>query len=88
MISIIDSNSDPFHTNLLRKWFVEEWGEIDPFEGVVKSVEVPRPLLLIENEKLIGGLAFTSAVKPNSNEFGVWVNALLVLPEYRGQGLA
>ena len=73
----------------LRARLELEWGTIDPFEGSDVDVIVPSPLFLItEKGQLVGGLAFSSFANPNKEEASVWINALLVEPEYRGKGYA
>jgi GNAT superfamily N-acetyltransferase len=88
MFSITTSSAAPDKLQLLRKWLVAEWGEIDPFEGTIEGVDVPLPLLALENENLVGGLSFTSAMTPGSEKIGLWINTLLVALECRGKGIA
>ena len=77
------------HLDQLRGWFESEWGDIDPFEGNHEGIQVPRPILALDTQKhLAGGLAFSSANRPGSEDIAVWVNALLVAPEHRRAGLA
>ena len=87
MFSITSSNSAPEKLSKLREWFVAEWGEIDPFEGAHKGFNVPAPILALDRETLIGGLAFTSFSVPGKEEIGLWVNTLFVDPNYRGKGI-
>ena len=88
--SIVSGASASVHQlDLLRDWFVSEWGDIDPFEGNHGGVQVPSPILALDAQKrLAGGLAFSSANRPGVEDIGVWVNALLVAPEHRRTGLA
>jgi len=85
MHSLISSISAPQLLPLLRDCFVLEWGNIDPFEGNEPSLIIPAPVLAVEGKKLLGGLAFTTAKIPDSQEIGVWINAVYVIPEYRGE---
>jgi GNAT superfamily N-acetyltransferase len=87
MISIVSSKSASHHLKQLREWFVDEWGKIDPFEGAHDDYVVPPPLLLVDGPKLLGGLSFTSSSIPNTDNFGLWINTVLVSPEHRGSGL-
>jgi len=62
---------------------------MDPLDLRLNGLEAPAPLLAISEEgKLIGGLAFTIAPEPQSTTNSIWINALLVAPEHRGQGIA
>lgn len=71
----------------LRRLFLSEWDELDPF--LDDEASFPHPLVMLTSTgDLAGGLSFTRAQSPFSAELAVWVNAVLVLPEYRWQGLA
>jgi GNAT superfamily N-acetyltransferase len=71
-----------------REWVDAQWDEVDPFSGVAGGISVPSPILAIDDQKLLGGLAFTSSSIPGGEEAGIWVNALLVATEYRRIGIA
>jgi GNAT superfamily N-acetyltransferase len=87
MYSIVSSDNKPRLLKRLYEWFVTEWGEVDPFENPKLGLVVPSPLLVIHGQELLGGLAFTRYAKPESEEIGLWINALLVVPERRSQGI-
>lgn len=78
MYSIINSDASPHHLPLLRKWFLEKWGRVDPFDFA---------LLAVDGEKLAGGLVFTTYPVSDDEERGLWINALYIVPEYRGEGI-
>lgn len=65
----------------------EEWPDIGSFENEKYGISIPNPIGIIENGKVVGGLFFTSYKAPSSEEIVVWVNAVLVKPSFRGQGL-
>jgi GNAT superfamily N-acetyltransferase len=87
MFSVVSSNSEPHHLKQLREWFVVEWGQIDPFETTKYGFIVPSPLLVIDGQKLLGGLAFTRYPISGNEEMRLWINALFVAPEHRGIGI-
>ena len=87
MISIISSRSTPAHLKQLRDWFVSEWGKVDPFEGVDGNRILPAPLLAVDGNQLLGGLAFTYAAVQGTDKIGLWINALFVLPKHRRHGI-
>ena len=72
----------------LRALFEIEWEEIGPFEGSDPKVNLPSPVGAFSKETLIGGLAFTQAPSPIEDKPSTWINALFVLPEFRGLGIA
>lgn len=73
----------------LHDWFQLEWGEINGFQRDQTVREVPAPLLALnDGDELMGGLAFTTYPRPDGRAPGVWINALFVAPDFRGQGIA
>ncbi len=87
MVSIVSSRSASFHLSQLREWMINEWRTVDPFDGVYDEPVVPPPVLVIDGDELIGGLAFTNAPVRGAEKIGLWINVLIVLPEYRGRGI-
>jgi len=88
-IKIRSGQTAPEHLPQLRRWFQAEWGKIDPFEGNHPGVVVPLPLLAIgHNEELQGGLAFSTFDLPEPSQTRVWINAVYVHPQFRGQQIA
>lgn len=89
MITVHTSSSAPQFLDQLREWVELEWGEVDPFEGNHALHAVPAPLVAVDDsDLLVGGIAFTRSLRPDSSELGVWINALLVDPDFRGRGIA
>lgn len=88
MVKIISSADAPHYLPELRGWFKQEWGENEHVDNEVDAFPLPKPLLALQQNNLMGGLAFTSFVKPKHSDFGLWINALLVTPQHRGQGIA
>ena len=66
----------------------EEWPEIGDFEKEKYGISVPRPIGVLINGIVVGGLSFTNYRAPNSDEIVVWVNAVLVQPDFRRKGIA
>ena len=80
---------DPALTEDLRTRLLEVWSEVDPFEGAHDEIFVPGPIIAAnEQTRFVGGLSFTSATRPNSEDICVWINAVLVDQDFRGQGVA
>ncbi len=88
MLNIKSSESCMHHLPLLRKWFEAEWGEVDPFDTQINGSAVPLPIVAVNKGELVGGLAFTRFPCPQSSSQALWVNALLVDPGYRNQGIS
>ena len=87
MLTVVSSSSEPHHLGQLRKWIAAEWGQTDPLKAADDGFVVPSPLLVIDGEKLFGGLTFTNYPKPGIKETGLWINALFVAPAHRGVGI-
>ena len=88
MFSVASTNTQPQHLQLLREWCLAEWRNIDCFDCPDNGIAVPAPLVAVLDQKLIGGLAFTSYPVPGNTTSGLWINALIVAPEHRGKGVA
>lgn len=65
-----------------------EWPEIGRFEREKYGLSIPSPIGVFVNDEIVGGLSFTSYKAPGSEDVVTWVNAVYVLPNYRGKGYA
>ncbi len=65
-------------------------GAFSDFNMDVLGNITPSPLLALSDENiLLGGLAYKYWEVPNSiHTIGLWINAVLVKPEYRRQSIA
>lgn len=73
------------HLLQLESLFRSQWADFS-FTGY--SAALPNPLVIVIQETVIGGLSYTLFKHPNSEKEVVWVNAVFVLPAYRGNALA
>ena len=69
----------------LESLFRSEWLDFT-FDGY--SSGLPSPLVVFSGKRVIGGLAYTFYQEPNSSNVVIWLNAVFVLPEFRGHGIA
>ena len=82
----IVSGPNPETLDELYSWFVAEWEKVEPFVRIKNGVNLPQPIIALENKSLAGGLSFT--VYPTTDDTTrLWINALLVAPEKRRKGL-
>lgn len=86
-MEIIKSNFTSNYLNQLSMMFEDMWGETIPFDPIKLGLELPCPLLVIDENLLIGGLSFTAYEKPDVEGIGVWINALYVDEKYRLKGI-
>ena len=88
MYDITSTRVGSAYSDQLQEWFIAEWGQVDPFSSNDIDHPLPCPIIATQDNKLLGGLSFTFAKIPNSTELGMWINAVLVAPEYRGLNIA
>ena len=78
MLEIVDSNQYGSYLVELMEMFRSEWSDLEPFTTEINGYPIPRPLLAINDGKLVGGLAFTRFPIPKSETQSLWVNAVFV----------
>lgn len=84
---IADSVSAKQYYDELQRQLQREWPEIQPSD--LDGNTTPEPLVALTDANILaGGLAFVAAKSPLNDEPAVWINAVLVAPEYRRQGVA
>ncbi|EGQ8518169.1 GNAT family N-acetyltransferase [Vibrio parahaemolyticus] len=72
----------------LEKLFQTEWSDF-LFADTYKSENyLPSVLVALRNNEVIGGLAYSRYQEPYGNSEVIWLNAVFVSPEWRGQGIA
>jgi len=49
---------------------------------------VPDPLLAVESDQLLAGLALSRYKAADGEQWAIWINALIVAPSHRGRGIA
>ena len=86
MISVYTSNQDSDLAAEFRRWVEAEWGNVDSFFEQNGKV-LPAPILALKDGVLVGGLSFTYSSIPGTQEVALWINTLLVAPEYRRMGI-
>jgi len=84
-IKIIECEPSSSEVRKLELLLQSEWSD---FSLNDYSVDLPFPLVVISDGEVVGGLAFTFFKHPSQDNEVVWVNALFVCPEYRGNGIA
>ncbi|EGR0068483.1 GNAT family N-acetyltransferase [Vibrio parahaemolyticus] len=72
----------------LEKLFQTEWSNFLFAETYKSENYLPPVLVALKNNEVIGGLAYSRYQEPNGNSEVIWLNAVFVSPEWRGQGIA
>ncbi|MCH4888377.1 GNAT family N-acetyltransferase [Acidaminobacter sp. JC074] len=72
----------------LYKMFLKVWDHVDAFEETKNGLELPYPILALEEGDLIGGLSFTAYQHPDKDQMALWINALYVDRAFRGKHVA
>lgn len=88
MRKIIETEIGSGFSKQLYSMLVGEWNDMEAFESTRFGLSIPNPMVVEEHNQVIGGAAFTRYQKPDSNDVVIWLNALYIRPESRGQGIA
>lgn len=72
----------------LEKLFQTEWSGFLFADTYKPEVHLPPVLVAIRDNEVIGGLAYCRYQEPHGNSEVIWINAVFVSPEWRGQGIA
>ncbi len=72
----------------LEKLFQTEWSSFLFADTYKSEVHLPPVLVAIRDNEVIGGLAYCRYQEPHGNSKVIWINAVFVSPEWRGQGIA
>lgn len=87
-LTVFECESDSPFVEPLEALFQQSWADFTFLKSDAFSSDLPPVFAALVGEKLAGGLSFTRHQAPNSEQDAIWVNALSVLPEYRGRGIA
>jgi len=88
MIQIKTGVTNVEDLSVLLKWLNELWPPFVSFDAEKKGLILPQPILAYENDKVVGGLAFTGYEKPQQDDIGLWINAVYVHEKWRGLKIA
>jgi GNAT superfamily N-acetyltransferase len=88
MYKIIQTEIGTKESDDLFVMFVGEWPDFGIFETKMRGISIPNPILVLDQNAVIGGASFTGYKAPDTSENVIWLNALFVDPEYRKQGIA
>ena len=88
MISIQSVESNSLYLTELYQWFEAEWDDVEPLASIKEGKIIPKPIVALENGKLVGGLVFTRFLSPITQELAVGINAVFVIPENRKKGIS
>lgn len=72
----------------LERLFQSEWPDFLFADTYKSDVSLPPVLVVLRNNKVIGGLAYSYFKEPHGDSEVIWFNAIFVSPDCRGQGIA
>ncbi|MEZ8068192.1 GNAT family N-acetyltransferase [Vibrio sp. FF145] len=79
--------SSPYWSELERL-FQSEWSDFK-FKDIYKDcVQLPPVIVALRDNVVIGGLAYSHFQEPHQVRDVVWINAVYVDAQWRGQGIA
>ncbi len=88
MYKIVETEIDSDYSKSLYAMLFGEWKDMEAFELTKFGLRIPRPMVVLENNQVIGGASFTRYQEPAGDKIAVWLNALYVRSESRNQGIA
>ena len=81
-----DENS-PYWSEL-EGLFQSEWPDFKFQDTYKENVQLPPVITVLRDNVVIGGLAYSYFQEPHQVRDVVWINAVFVDPQWRGQGIA
>ncbi|MGR5000593.1 GNAT family N-acetyltransferase [Vibrio celticus] len=79
--------SSPYWSELERL-FQSEWSDFKFKDTYKENVQLPPVITVLRDNVVIGGLAYSYFQEPHQVRDVVWINAVFVDPQWRGQGIA
>jgi len=79
--------SSPYWSDLERL-FQSEWSDFKFKDTYKDCVQLPPVIVVLRDNVVIGGLAYSHFQEPHQVRDVVWVNAVYVDAQWRGQGVA
>ncbi|MCF7494863.1 GNAT family N-acetyltransferase [Vibrio sp. L5-1] len=79
--------SSPYWSELERL-FQSEWSDFKFKDTYKDCVQLPPVIVVLRDNVVIGGLAYSHFQEPHQVRDVVWVNAVYVDAQWRGQGIA
>ncbi len=87
-ILITSEASKTEYISELRGLLEKKWGKFSDFMEEKDGLIAPAPIIALENNILLGGLVFSLWPNPETGEICIWINGVIVKPEYQKQGVA
>ncbi|MEZ9472609.1 GNAT family N-acetyltransferase [Vibrio lentus] len=72
----------------LEGLFQSVWSDFKFKDTYKDSVQLPSVITVLRDNAVIGGLAYSHFQEPHQVRDVVWINAVFVEPQWRGQGIA
>ncbi|MEZ8320852.1 GNAT family N-acetyltransferase [Vibrio splendidus] len=79
--------SSPYWSELERL-FQSEWSDFKFKDTYKDCVQLPPVIIVLRDNVVIGGLAYSHFQEPHQVRDVVWINAVYVDAQWRGQGIA
>ncbi|MEZ9189035.1 GNAT family N-acetyltransferase [Vibrio sp. 10N.286.52.F8] len=68
--------------------FQSKWSDFKFKDTYEENVNLPPVITALRDNVVIGGLAYSYFQEPHQVRDVVWINAVFVAPQWRGQGIA
>lgn len=80
--------NSPAIVNRLVAMFDALWPGFKLSDIGLSNPKIPHPIAVMCDDEVSGGLAFSLFEEPNTTAQVIWLNAVYIVPKYRGKGLA
>ncbi|WP_390902927.1 GNAT family N-acetyltransferase [Vibrio qingdaonensis] len=87
-ISLLQVDENSPLISALASMFHSKWSDFKESDLGILNPEVPLPIAAVSDGQLVGGLAFSLFEEPGCTHKVVWLNAVYVRCDFRGQGIA
>ena len=88
LMKIVQIEFESAEAEQLLQLLNSEWQDLSVFEECRSGLAIPRPIAALHEGRVVGGASFTKFLEPDGNDEVIWLNALYVLPKFRGKGIA
>ncbi len=86
---ILSINSVPVYRQALLALCAAEWPDMKSIAVASPKISIPAPLVALDSKnELLGGLVFSQFARPERADLALWINAVVVRDDCRGQGIA
>lgn len=97
MLTIVDLYQHKEFIDIVSEWAYREWHERNGFSlklvrhgylARVQTVSIPKCFIVLHNFQPVGMVSLKTKDLETHKEYGPWLSALYIIPQYRSRGIA